>query len=137
MDKKGKGWEIKHFRKKASLRSSRPCTLQQPHRYRPSLKTRNIGLFQEKLLHSHFHEKKKCLDSFFSESEYCFKDRIGYTFTPFPILQISMSWEPDSKLFPAKLIMVVAVKLPGDPKKETCLHFQGSVTHVGCWVDSD
>lgn len=64
-----------------------------------------------------------CLDSFLSEPEYCLNDRIGCTFTPFPILYISMSWEPDAKLFPAKLIMAVVVKIPGDTKKEACLHF--------------
>lgn len=112
-----------------------PYSLQLPLPFRPSLcyqKTRNIGLFQEKW-HSHFHGKM-CLDSFLSEPEYCLNDRIGCTFS---ILHISTSWEPDAKLFPAKLIMALVVKLPGDPKKETGLHFQGPVTCVGCWVGSD
>lgn len=75
-----------------------------------------------------------CLDSFLSEPEYCFNDRIGCTFS---ILHISTSWEPDAKLFLAKLILALVVKFPGDPKKETGMHFPGSVTCDSCWVGSD
>ena len=58
---RGGGGKIQ-FRMKASLKIllDRPCSMQWPHPFRPSLcyqKTRNVGLFQEKWLQSHFLRK--------------------------------------------------------------------------------